>query len=206
MTLQSLLKQAGDAVPEGAVKQLNAALQQFMLGTVMNTEAQAADTMANMKAAGYDGIELCGFMFHPSYLMEYSCLKTLASKHKCTISKVVAMFKDRNGKWGIPYETKAGMKRCYFAKYADCKGKSDPSDVICNAAIMYGYSRNALEKRLKAKVCELCGTTESDCYEIHHINKLKNLKGKQPWEIVMFAKRRKTLVFCRKFHIVIYNQ
>ena len=29
MTLQSLLKQAGDAVPEGAVKQLNAALQQF---------------------------------------------------------------------------------------------------------------------------------------------------------------------------------
>ena len=29
MTLQSLLKQAGDAVPEVAVKQLNAALQQF---------------------------------------------------------------------------------------------------------------------------------------------------------------------------------
>ena len=29
MTLQSLLKQAGDAVPEGAVKQLNAALQQL---------------------------------------------------------------------------------------------------------------------------------------------------------------------------------
>lgn len=141
-----------------------------------------------------------------AYLMEYSCLKTLASKHKCTISKVVAMFKDGNGKWGITYETKAGMKRCYFAKYADCKGKSDPSDVVCNAAIMYGYSRNALEKRLKAKVCELCGTTESDCYEVHHVNKLKNLKGKQPWEIVMIAKCRKTLVVCRKCHIAIHNQ
>ena len=35
----------------------------------MNTEAQAADTMASMKAAGYDGIELCGFMLHPSSLM-----------------------------------------------------------------------------------------------------------------------------------------
>ncbi len=45
------------------------AVQQFMLGTVMNTEAQAADTMAKMKAAGYDGIELCGFMLHPSALM-----------------------------------------------------------------------------------------------------------------------------------------
>lgn len=32
----------------------------------MNKEAQAADTMQKMKAAGYDGIELCGFMIHPS--------------------------------------------------------------------------------------------------------------------------------------------
>ena len=37
-----------------------------MLGTVMNKEAQAADTMRKMKNAGYNGIELCGFMIHPS--------------------------------------------------------------------------------------------------------------------------------------------
>ena len=36
-----------------------------MLGTVMNTEIQARQTLAAMKAAGYDGIELCGFMIHP---------------------------------------------------------------------------------------------------------------------------------------------
>ncbi len=42
------------------------AVQQFMLGTVMNTQAQATDTMKKMKDAGYDGIELCGFMIHPS--------------------------------------------------------------------------------------------------------------------------------------------
>ena len=42
------------------------AVQQFMLGTVMNKEAQARETMEQMKAAGYDGIELCGFMIHPS--------------------------------------------------------------------------------------------------------------------------------------------
>lgn len=42
------------------------AVQQFMLGTVMNKEAQARDTMEKIKAAGYDGIELCGFMIHPS--------------------------------------------------------------------------------------------------------------------------------------------
>ena len=58
---------------------------------------------------------------------------------------------------------------------------------------------------LKAKVCELCGTTESDHYEIHHVNKLKNLKGKQLWEKVMIAKRRKTLILCRKCHYEIHN-
>ncbi len=42
------------------------AIQQFMLGTVMNNEAQAVHTMKKMKAAGYEGIELCGFMIHPS--------------------------------------------------------------------------------------------------------------------------------------------
>lgn len=45
------------------------AVQQFMLGTVMNNEPQARDTMQKMKAAGYDGIELCGFMIHPAGLM-----------------------------------------------------------------------------------------------------------------------------------------
>ena len=63
-----------------------------------------------------------------------------------------------------------------------------------------GYAVNTLENRLKAKVCELCGTTESDHYEVHHINKLKNLKGKERWEIAMIAKHRKTLVVCRDCH------
>ncbi len=42
------------------------AVQQFMLGSVMNNEAQARDTLQKMKKAGYGGIELCGFMIHPT--------------------------------------------------------------------------------------------------------------------------------------------
>ena len=135
-----------------------------------------------------------------AYLMEYSCLKTLASKHKTSLSKTIDKFNDGTGKWGIPYETKLGNKRRYFANYADCKGKGSATDYISNAAIVYGYAVNTLENRLKAKVCELCGTTESDHYEVHHINKLKNLKGKERWEIAMIAKHRKTLVVCRDCH------
>ena len=41
------------------------AVQQFMLGTVLNNETQARETLAALKNAGYDGIELCGFMIHP---------------------------------------------------------------------------------------------------------------------------------------------
>ena len=135
-----------------------------------------------------------------SYLMEYSCLKTLASKHKTSLSKIIDKFNDGTGKWGVPYETKLGSKRRYFANYADCKGKGSATDYISNAAVVYGYAVNTLENRLKAKVCELCGTTESDHYEVHHINKLKNLKGKERWEIAMIAKHRKTLVVCRDCH------
>ena len=63
------------------------------------------------------------------------------------------------------------------------------------------YARNTLENRLKAKCCELCGTSdENTSYEIHHVNKVKNLKGKEKWEMAMIAKQRKTLVVCFHCH------
>lgn len=44
------------------------AIQQFMLGTVLGSETQARATLAAVRAAGYGGIELCGFMIHPAGL------------------------------------------------------------------------------------------------------------------------------------------
>ena len=41
------------------------AVQQFMLASVVSNEKQARETLSDIKAAGYDGIELCGFMIHP---------------------------------------------------------------------------------------------------------------------------------------------
>ena len=40
-------------------------VQQFMLGSVLKKEASVRETLAAIKAAGYDSIELCGFMLHP---------------------------------------------------------------------------------------------------------------------------------------------
>lgn len=135
-----------------------------------------------------------------NYLMEYSCLKTLAGKHRSKVSKIRAMYKDGTGKWAIPYETKTVIKKMYFANYADCKGKKF-TDIVPQTAKNYSHDVTTLESRLKAKICEVCGCTESDRYEIHHVNKVKNLKGKSEWEKIMIAKRRKTIVVCHKCHM-----
>jgi len=45
------------------------AVQQFMLGSVLKNEKQVRETLAAIQAAGYDSIELCGFMLHPMGFM-----------------------------------------------------------------------------------------------------------------------------------------
>ncbi len=45
------------------------AVQQIMLGTVTTKEEQAAQTLSAIKQAGYDGIELNGFMIRPTSFM-----------------------------------------------------------------------------------------------------------------------------------------
>ena len=41
------------------------AVQQFMLGSVLKNEASVKEILASIREAGYDSIELCGFMLHP---------------------------------------------------------------------------------------------------------------------------------------------
>lgn len=139
------------------------------------------------------------------YIMEYSCLETLARKHQMSISKIIKKY--RSGKsWAIPYETKTGKKQMQIARFTDIKqkqGKKYADKIDIMAEPRYGF--NALEARLKANKCELCGAENAE-YEIHHINKLKNLKGKAEWEKVMLARKRKTLVVCKQCHYKIHGR
>lgn len=139
-----------------------------------------------------------------SYLMEYSCLKTLAGKHDSTTRKTISKYHIHGGSWGIPYETKKGRKYCVFADYTDAKDSDSFTDSIIPYAIRQINNRTTLEQRLSAKVCELCGKADVPL-EIHHVNKVKNLKGKQQWEIVMIAKKRKTLTVCKDCHHKIHH-
>lgn len=129
------------------------------------------------------------------YLMEYSCLKTIANKHKSSKSKIKRKY--RNGTtWAVPYKVKSGTNYVKPIKIADCKGGSA-------SEVMYQKKRfdwkTTIRQRLNAKVCELCSTENADLYEVHVIRNLNEL-GNSYWETVMKKKRRKTLVVCSKCH------
>ena len=36
--------------------------------------------------------------------------------------------------------------------------------------------------------------------EVHHVKKIKDLKGKKRWEILMIARQRKTMILCEDCH------
>lgn len=157
---------------------------------------------------------LCNFYFlasnyrslnYFSYLMEYSCLKTIAWKHRCKLSKIYDKYRIGAKRWGIPYETKAGKKVRKPTKFNEIDGKRF-DDVIPTIITIIAKGRTTIDSRLKAYRCELCGYEGKDRkYEVHHVNKVKNLKEKEPWEVVMIAKRRKTLVVCRDCHQKIHH-
>ena len=140
-----------------------------------------------------------------AYLMEYSCLKTLAWKHRCKLSKIYNKYRTGAKRWGIPYETKKGKKIRYLTKFNEIDGKKC-EDVEPKIVKIIATSKTTIDSRLKACRCERCGHEGNDRkYEVHHVNKVKNLRGKEPWEVVMIAKKRKTLVVCHDCHQMIHH-
>ena len=63
--------------------------------------------------------------------------------------------------------------------------------------------RTELGQRLRAHRCEWCGTQEGPI-EVHHVRKLKDLKGKELWKRQMIARRRKTMVLCKRCHVKLH--
>lgn len=138
------------------------------------------------------------------YIMEYSCLKTLASKHQTTMAK--ARGSRRTGKrWGVPYETKTGTKTLVFLNMTDIrksrKAKLEDVDAVPKSV----SKRNEIRNRVQSGICELCGCDNVPVV-VHHVKSLKSLKGKSAWEQKMRSIRRKTLIVCETCHNKIHNR
>jgi group II intron reverse transcriptase/maturase len=135
------------------------------------------------------------------YIMRYSMLKTYGNKYKCSVKQIVKKYQV-NGEFAINFHTKSGMKARYFYNNGFKKQSYDVSpnlevDTYPNTYVFGG--RTSLTKRLLAYKCEWC-ERDGLPIEIHHVRKLKDLKGKKKWEHFMIALQRKTLALCTECH------
>lgn len=139
------------------------------------------------------------------YLMEYSCLKTLARKHKLTVAQIRAKYACGKS-WGIPYKTKDGQKTAMIVTLAKLRTESvypAEIDIVRKPWIDFDR-RNEIATRLATEKCELCGAENVDV-KVHRTNSVKHLKGNEEWERIMKDKRRKTLIVCEKCHCTIHR-
>jgi len=144
------------------------------------------------------------------WVLEMSLTKTLARKHKCSVSSVYRKYQvtvldrkmlrvviERPGKeplvavfGGVPFErTPEGLGAADF-----------------DFGQAWGFAasrRTEVVQRLLAEECELCGAKGP--VAMHHIRKLADIDrpGRRPkadWQKVMIARKRKSLAVCEGCH------
>lgn len=153
----------------------------------------------------YYSIAMNSSLLHQfAYIMEYSMYKTFAHKYRTTVGKICEKH-IRNDVFTVDYTVKSGkVKQCTFYNQGfRSKGPVTVSSFDRLPPTMGYNDRTSLIDRLKAQRCELCGETGD--LAMHHIRKLKDLKGKSGWETLMIARKRKTLAVCLNCHQKIHN-
>jgi len=139
---------------------------------------------------------------------ETSMLKTLAAKHRCTVTQAASCYKAKAA-------TASGQLICFearlrregkddlVARFGGISLRQNRRAVITDPApVPFRAPRKELITRLRMRLCELCehGTT----VDVHQIAKLADLGRKGPdqpaWAALMVKMRRKTLVVCSACH------
>jgi Type II intron maturase/Reverse transcriptase (RNA-dependent DNA polymerase) len=143
---------------------------------------------------------------------ETSMLKTLAAKHKSTVTKMAARHKAK-------ITTPDGPRTCFeararrtgkpdlVARFGGIPLTRDRRAVIHDPApVLVTAPRKELIHRLRRRSCEMCehGTT----VVVHHVARLADLgtpgPGQPAWAALMAKMRRKTLIVCAACHDYIH--
>jgi AI2M/AI1M-like, HNH endonuclease/Type II intron maturase len=140
-----------------------------------------------------------------AYLWWQSLLKTLASKHKVSVSQMAKRLKREDGyALMVKDEKKIRIIRVFRLKDLKPPLLMDSQVDIQPKVFIWTLSRSELIRRLNAEQCEYCGTKEGS-FEVHHRRKMKDvMHGKQLWQQVMTARNRKTLVLCLHCHHLLH--
>jgi len=137
------------------------------------------------------------------WLTTTSFLKTLAAKRRSTLRKVARSLKRGPNRYVIPLKKKDGRVKEYalVATPKQVEWRKVTYEKVDVKPNTWKYRRRTeLGQRLQAHQCEWCGREEGPI-EVHHVRKLKDLKGKKVWERQMIARRRKTMVLCKACHV-----
>jgi len=153
-------------------------------------------------------------LYRLHWVMETSLLKTLADKHRSSVTKMARKHK-------AAIDTPHGPRKCVEAKierngrkplvarFGGIPLRRQKDAVIIDRLPVPGIIRHKeLVTRLLADRCELCGNAGG--VRVHQVRKLADLgKPGQPrpiWAELMARRRRKTLVVCPSCHKTIHGQ
>ncbi|MFF0067264.1 reverse transcriptase domain-containing protein [Streptomyces sp. NPDC005279] len=148
------------------------------------------------------------------WVMETSMLKTLAAKHRSSVSKMAARYKAR-------IDTPNGRRVCFEARIERKNRKplvarfggiplqrQRSAELADRKPTRVDYPQKELIARLLADTCEICGNKGN--VQVHHVRALADLAhaGWQPsdWARVMLHRRRKTVVACDTCHDRIHSE
>lgn len=142
---------------------------------------------------------------------ETSMLKTLATKHRSTVTKMAAKYK-------TTIDTPHGPRMCFqasderagrtrrVARFGGIPLKRQKKAVLNDRLPAPTTRKKELIIRLQKRQCELC--EQPDTVEIHQIPKLADLatpgRPQPAWAHLMAKMRRKTLVVCADCHNAIH--
>lgn len=147
------------------------------------------------------------------WVMATSLLKTLAHKHKASVSQMAR-------KYRATVKTNQGRRVCLevrwareerqplVARFGGIPLRPRKMAILTDRATTRRRPETVeLIQRLLANECELCQSTEN--VQVHHIRKLAdlNVQGRgepSAWKEKMAARRRKTLVLCRVCHVAVH--
>lgn len=213
----------GLKIPEDVIRAKGAKYMRggrpFHLAARINDSDYSIVTQYQAEYRGFVQYYLMAYNAHRLWrvhrVMQLSLVFTLADKHRLSANKIIRKYK-------TTMPTAHGMLKVLEVRHNPGEGKAPliarfggielrwQKRAILNDQPKEVYSnRSEVVQRLLAQECELCGSTE-DC-EVHHVRKLADLtrpgqRERPLWVRRMAARRRKTLVSCRKCHEEIHRE
>lgn len=130
-----------------------------------------------------------------------SLMRTIGHKRQISAASVYRMLSVGDG-YAVRYEIGGVKKERRVYRLKDLERRSYGNLVDRFARPMHlKHTGTELVRRLNARRCEFCGSAK-EC-EVHHVRKLKdiaNKRNKSYVELMMIARKRKTMVLCAECH------